>query len=96
MRQVWVGHGESGTLGGAPQESWGYQVLMQSNEAGTDGERGVIINTASVAGLEGQTGQVAYSGPVVFLPEERILLAIEDVTDRKRVEPAVAHRSDNR
>ncbi|PIE42055.1 MAG: 3-hydroxyacyl-CoA dehydrogenase, partial [Gammaproteobacteria bacterium] len=26
-----------------------------------DGERGVIINTASVAGIEGQVGQVAYS-----------------------------------
>ncbi|HUK69233.1 MAG TPA: SDR family NAD(P)-dependent oxidoreductase [Streptosporangiaceae bacterium] len=26
-----------------------------------DGQRGVIINTASIAGIEGQTGQVAYS-----------------------------------
>ena len=34
---------------------------MQHNEAGVDGERGVIINTASVAAYEGQIGQAAYS-----------------------------------
>ena len=33
---------------------------MQSNDP-EDGERGVIINTASVAAYEGQMGQVAYS-----------------------------------
>jgi NAD(P)-dependent dehydrogenase (short-subunit alcohol dehydrogenase family) len=31
------------------------------NEPGADGERGVIINTASVAAFEGQIGQAAYS-----------------------------------
>ena len=36
-------------------------ALMQSNDAGIDGERGVIINTASVAAYEGQIGQAAYS-----------------------------------
>jgi NAD(P)-dependent dehydrogenase (short-subunit alcohol dehydrogenase family) len=35
--------------------------IMQHNEAGTDGERGVIVNTASVAAYEGQIGQAAYS-----------------------------------
>jgi len=35
--------------------------LMQANEAGEDGERGVIINTASVAAFDGQIGQAAYS-----------------------------------
>jgi NAD(P)-dependent dehydrogenase (short-subunit alcohol dehydrogenase family) len=35
--------------------------LMQHNEAGEDGERGVIISTASVAAFEGQVGQAAYS-----------------------------------
>lgn len=35
--------------------------LMQSNAPGDDGERGVIINTASVAAYEGQIGQAAYS-----------------------------------
>ena len=35
--------------------------VMQANEAGTDGERGVIINTASVAAFEGQIGQTAYA-----------------------------------
>ncbi|MHB1526189.1 MAG: SDR family NAD(P)-dependent oxidoreductase [Candidatus Dormibacteria bacterium] len=34
---------------------------MSSNEPGLDGERGVVINTASVAAYEGQIGQVAYS-----------------------------------
>ena len=34
---------------------------MQGNETGTDGERGVIVNTASVAAYEGQIGQAAYS-----------------------------------
>ncbi len=36
-------------------------ALMQHNEASEDGERGVIVNTASVAAYEGQIGQAAYS-----------------------------------
>jgi NAD(P)-dependent dehydrogenase (short-subunit alcohol dehydrogenase family) len=36
-------------------------AAMESNPAGTDGERGVIISTASVAAYEGQIGQAAYS-----------------------------------
>ncbi len=34
---------------------------MQHNDPGEDGERGVIINTASIAAFEGQIGQAAYS-----------------------------------
>ncbi|MFL6560536.1 MAG: 3-hydroxyacyl-CoA dehydrogenase [Bacillus sp. (in: firmicutes)] len=34
---------------------------MTSNEANEQGERGVIINTASVAAYDGQVGQAAYS-----------------------------------
>lgn len=34
---------------------------MSKNEPDADGERGVIINTASIAAFEGQIGQVAYS-----------------------------------
>lgn len=34
---------------------------MSRNEPGPDGERGVVINTASVAAYEGQIGQAAYS-----------------------------------
>lgn len=34
---------------------------MSKGEAGLDGERGVIINTASVAAYEGQIGQAAYA-----------------------------------
>ena len=35
--------------------------LIQHNAVGEDGERGVIVNTASVAAYEGQVGQAAYS-----------------------------------
>ncbi len=35
--------------------------LMQANEPSADGERGVIVNTASVAAFEGQVGQAGYS-----------------------------------
>ncbi len=34
---------------------------MSSNEPLADGERGVIVNTASVAAYEGQIGQIAYA-----------------------------------
>ncbi len=36
-------------------------AAMVGNEPMADGERGVIINTASVAAFEGQIGQVAYA-----------------------------------
>ncbi|MGR4874425.1 SDR family NAD(P)-dependent oxidoreductase [Pseudoxanthomonas sp. LARHCG66] len=35
--------------------------VMQHNVPNADGERGVIVNTASVAAYEGQIGQAAYS-----------------------------------
>lgn len=35
--------------------------VMQHNDANDAGERGVIVNTASVAAYEGQIGQAAYS-----------------------------------
>jgi NAD(P)-dependent dehydrogenase (short-subunit alcohol dehydrogenase family) len=35
--------------------------LIGKNQPSEDGERGVIINTASVAAFEGQVGQIAYS-----------------------------------
>ncbi|MFQ3545966.1 3-hydroxyacyl-CoA dehydrogenase [Halobacillus rhizosphaerae] len=34
---------------------------MEENEPNSEGERGVIINTASIAAFEGQIGQAAYS-----------------------------------
>jgi NAD(P)-dependent dehydrogenase (short-subunit alcohol dehydrogenase family) len=43
---------------------------MSRNPANSDGERGVIINTASIAAFDGQIGQAAYSaskGGVVAL-----------------------------
>ena len=36
-------------------------VHMAKNSPGPDGERGVVINTASVAAFDGQIGQAAYS-----------------------------------
>lgn len=36
-------------------------AVMAENEPDAEGERGVIINTASVAAFEGQIGQAAYS-----------------------------------
>lgn len=36
-------------------------AAMAGNEPDDDGQRGVVVNTASIAGLEGQTGQVAYA-----------------------------------
>lgn len=36
-------------------------AVMAENEPGESGERGVIINTASVAAFDGQIGQAAYS-----------------------------------
>ena len=36
-------------------------ALMRDNAPNADGERGVLIHTASVAAFEGQIGQVAYS-----------------------------------
>jgi NAD(P)-dependent dehydrogenase (short-subunit alcohol dehydrogenase family) len=35
-------------------------AAMGANEPDEDGQRGVIVNTASIAGYEGQSGQVAY------------------------------------
>ncbi len=36
-------------------------AVMQHNPPGEDGERGVIVNTASIAAFEGQIGQAAYA-----------------------------------
>jgi NAD(P)-dependent dehydrogenase (short-subunit alcohol dehydrogenase family) len=39
----------------------GAAAIAKTDPADADGQRGVVINTASVAALEGQTGQLAYS-----------------------------------
>ena len=46
-----------GTFNVARLAAW----AMSHNEPNADGERGVIINTASVAAFDGQIGQAAYS-----------------------------------
>jgi NAD(P)-dependent dehydrogenase (short-subunit alcohol dehydrogenase family) len=35
-------------------------AAMAANEPDDEGQRGVIVNTASIAGIEGQTGQISY------------------------------------
>lgn len=35
-------------------------AAMAQNEPDANGQRGVVVNTASIAGIEGQTGQLAY------------------------------------
>ncbi|MGC5016225.1 SDR family NAD(P)-dependent oxidoreductase [Streptosporangium sp. DT93] len=59
----------------------GAAAIAKTEPIDADGQRGVVINTASVAALEGQTGQVAYSaskGGIVGMtvPAARDLAAI--------------------
>src|SRR5206468_4725658 len=35
-------------------------AAMTKNDPDEDGQRGVVVNTASIAGIEGQAGQVSY------------------------------------
>ncbi len=55
--------------------------MLSDNEPGDDGERGVLVNTASVAAFDGQIGQIAYSaskGGVVGMT----LTAARDLADK--------------
>ena len=55
--------------------------MLSENEPGDEGERGVLINTASVAAFDGQIGQIAYSatkGGVVGMT----LPAARDLADK--------------
>ncbi|NUW38069.1 SDR family oxidoreductase [Nonomuraea sp. SMC257] len=59
----------------------GAAAIAKTEPVDGDGQRGVVINTASVAALEGQTGQLAYSaskGGIVGMtvPAARDLAAI--------------------
>jgi NAD(P)-dependent dehydrogenase (short-subunit alcohol dehydrogenase family) len=56
-------------------------AMARTEPADGDGQRGVIVNTASIAGIEGQTGQIAYSaskGGIIGMtvPAARDLAAI--------------------
>ncbi len=55
--------------------------MLSENEPNEEGERGVLINTASVAAFEGQIGQIAYSaskGGVVGMT----ITAARDLADK--------------
>ncbi|MDR8407154.1 SDR family NAD(P)-dependent oxidoreductase [Nonomuraea sp. 3-1Str] len=59
----------------------GAAAIARTEPVDADGQRGVVVNTASVAALEGQTGQLAYSaskGGIVGMtvPAARDLAAI--------------------
>ncbi len=59
----------------------GAAAIARTEPIDDDGQRGVVVNTASVAALEGQTGQVAYSaskGGIVGMtvPAARDLAAV--------------------
>jgi NAD(P)-dependent dehydrogenase (short-subunit alcohol dehydrogenase family) len=61
--------------------SVGAAAVAKTEPADADGQRGVVINTASIAGIEGQTGQLAYSaskGGIIGMtvPAARDLAAI--------------------
>jgi len=56
-------------------------AMSRTEPADADGQRGVVVNTASIAGIEGQTGQIAYSaskGGIIGMtvPAARDLAAI--------------------
>ena len=59
----------------------GAAAIAKTEPVDSDQQRGVVINTASIAGLEGQTGQIAYSASkggiiAMTLPAARDLSAI--------------------
>ncbi|WP_433476576.1 SDR family oxidoreductase [Spirillospora sp. CA-142024] len=59
----------------------GAAAIAKTEPADADGLRGVVVNTASIAGIEGQTGQIAYSaskGGIIgmTLPAARDLAAV--------------------
>jgi NAD(P)-dependent dehydrogenase (short-subunit alcohol dehydrogenase family) len=59
----------------------GAAAVARTEPVDADGQRGVVVNTASVAGIEGQTGQLAYSaskGGIIGMtvPAARDLAAI--------------------
>jgi NAD(P)-dependent dehydrogenase (short-subunit alcohol dehydrogenase family) len=56
-------------------------AMTRTEPADGDGQRGVIVNTASISGIEGQTGQIAYAaskGGIIgmTLPAARDLAAV--------------------
>ena len=56
--------------------------LMGVNEPDEDGQRGVVINTASVAAFDGQMGQVAYAASKGAIGELYIILKIEEKLEK--------------
>ena len=57
---------------------------MSTNEPNEDGERGVIINTASIAAFEGQIGQIAYTASKAGVEADRPAVEHRVLDDRDR------------
>ena len=65
--------------------------LMGNNEPDIDGQRGVVINTASVAAYDGQIGQAAYSASKGAIVGMTLPLA-RDLATQVRVNLSSGHR----
>jgi NAD(P)-dependent dehydrogenase (short-subunit alcohol dehydrogenase family) len=58
-KQVFVDTLAMNAVGTFNMSRWAAQSMAE-NDPDEDGQRGVIVNTGSVAGIEGQAGQIAY------------------------------------
>ena len=56
-------------------------AAMGGNEPDGQGQRGVVVNTASIAGIEGQTGQLAYAAAKAAILGMTLPLARENRLD---------------
>ena len=52
---------------------------MSTNEPDEHGQRGVVVNTASIAGMEGQAGQVAYAATTAAILGMTLPLARDQI-----------------
>ena len=64
-------------------------AAMAANEPDEHGQRGVVVNTASIAGIEGQTGQLAYAAAKAAILGMTLPLARDLAAARH---PGVRHR----
>ena len=58
-------------------------AIAKTEPTDADGQRGVIINTSSIAGIEGQTGQIAYSASKAGIIDTPIYGSSQDAEEFK-------------